>query len=121
MKTPDIVPPDHAPASAKPLCLAEFARLMTPAGPFEPAPHLLPFLFAAGRRGELSKGAVLKNVRLGKIKILGAGFHPQPGPCLTIPAYTGPNGLPVGVQIVGPPGTGDAVITAGAWIAGKIM
>lgn len=43
------------------------------------------------------------------------------GPCLTIPAYTGPNGLPVGVQIVGPPGTGDAVITAGAWIAGKIM
>ncbi|HIM44846.1 MAG TPA: tRNA lysidine(34) synthetase TilS [Alphaproteobacteria bacterium] len=40
MKTPDIVPPDRAPASAKPLSLAEFARLMTPAGPFEPAPHL---------------------------------------------------------------------------------
>ena len=40
MKTPDIVAPDRAPASAKSLSQAEFARLMTPAGPFEPAPHL---------------------------------------------------------------------------------
>jgi Asp-tRNA(Asn)/Glu-tRNA(Gln) amidotransferase A subunit family amidase len=43
------------------------------------------------------------------------------GPCVTIPAFTGPNGLPVGVQIVGPPNTGDTVITAGAWIARQLM
>ena len=40
MKTPDIVSPDRAPSAAKPLGPAEFARLMAPAGPFEPAPHL---------------------------------------------------------------------------------
>ena len=43
------------------------------------------------------------------------------GPCVTIPAYTGPNGLPVGVQIVGPPATGDTVIKSGAWIARQLM
>lgn len=43
------------------------------------------------------------------------------GPCVTIPAYTGPNLMPVGVQIVGPPGTGDTVINAGAWVARQIM
>jgi Asp-tRNA(Asn)/Glu-tRNA(Gln) amidotransferase A subunit family amidase len=43
------------------------------------------------------------------------------GPCVTIPAYAGPNGLPVGVQIVGPPATGDSVMTAGAWITRRIM
>ncbi len=40
MNTPRIVPPESAPGNAAPLRAAEFARLMAPAGPFEPAPHL---------------------------------------------------------------------------------
>ncbi|MDP6473483.1 MAG: tRNA lysidine(34) synthetase TilS [Alphaproteobacteria bacterium] len=40
MKTPLIVQPGDAPATGKALSDAEFHRLMAPAGPFEPAPHL---------------------------------------------------------------------------------
>ena len=39
------------------------------------------------------------------------------GPCVTIPAYTGPNGLPVGVQVVGRPGDDANVIEIAGWIA----
>jgi Asp-tRNA(Asn)/Glu-tRNA(Gln) amidotransferase A subunit family amidase len=39
------------------------------------------------------------------------------GPCITIPAFSGPNGLPVGVQVVGPPGADAATLAAAAWIA----
>lgn len=42
------------------------------------------------------------------------------GPCLTIPAYSGPNGLPVGIQVVGPTRGDDAVISAAAWIAAHL-
>ncbi len=42
------------------------------------------------------------------------------GPCVTIPAYSGPNGLPVGIQVVGPPGGDDALISAVAWIASRL-
>ena len=40
MKPPLIVPPDRTSDSAAPVGQAEFNRLMVPAGPFEPAPHL---------------------------------------------------------------------------------
>ena len=40
MKTPHIVPSDRALSSGKSISQAEFVRLMAPAGPFEPAPHL---------------------------------------------------------------------------------
>lgn len=40
MKTPHIVAAERAPLSAKRLSHAEFSRLLAPAGPFEPAPHL---------------------------------------------------------------------------------
>lgn len=33
------------------------------------------------------------------------------GPCVTLPAFTGPNGLPVGVQLVGPPGGDDRLLS----------
>ena len=38
------------------------------------------------------------------------------GPCLTLPAFTGPNGMPVGVQIVGPVGADDRTIALAQWI-----
>ena len=42
------------------------------------------------------------------------------GPCVTIPAYAGPNGLPVGVQIVGPPRADDQTLAVAAWIAARL-
>jgi Asp-tRNA(Asn)/Glu-tRNA(Gln) amidotransferase A subunit family amidase len=39
------------------------------------------------------------------------------GPCVTIPAYTGPNDMPVGVQVVGRPGDDAKVIEIAGWIA----
>ena len=37
------------------------------------------------------------------------------GPCVTLPAFTGPNGLPVGVQLVGPTGSDDRLIQLANW------
>ena len=37
------------------------------------------------------------------------------GPCITLPAFTGPNGLPVGVQLVGPAGGDDRLIQLASW------
>ena len=37
------------------------------------------------------------------------------GPCITIPAFAGPNGLPVGVQLVGPVGADDRLIRLADW------
>jgi amidase len=42
-------------------------------------------------------------------------------PCLTIPAYSGPNGMPVGVQVVGPIGRDVATIAAAQCIADVLM
>jgi Asp-tRNA(Asn)/Glu-tRNA(Gln) amidotransferase A subunit family amidase len=42
------------------------------------------------------------------------------GPCLTIPAFTGPNGMPVGLQVVGPVGADDRTIALAAWIAARL-
>jgi Asp-tRNA(Asn)/Glu-tRNA(Gln) amidotransferase A subunit family amidase len=39
------------------------------------------------------------------------------GPCVTIPAFTGPNGMPVGLQLVGAIGSDDATIALSRWIA----
>jgi Asp-tRNA(Asn)/Glu-tRNA(Gln) amidotransferase A subunit family amidase len=42
------------------------------------------------------------------------------GPCLTLPAFTGPNGMPVGLQIVGPPGADDRTIALAHWIEARL-
>jgi len=38
-------------------------------------------------------------------------------PCVTIPAFTGPNGMPVGLQVVGPVGGDDRIIALSQGIA----
>ena len=43
------------------------------------------------------------------------------GPCVTIPAYTGPHGMPVGIQIVGPIGLDARTIAVSKRIAEVIM
>jgi Asp-tRNA(Asn)/Glu-tRNA(Gln) amidotransferase A subunit family amidase len=42
------------------------------------------------------------------------------GPCLTVPAFTGPNGMPVGLQIVGPAGEDERTIALADWIAARL-
>ena len=42
------------------------------------------------------------------------------GPCLTVPAFTGPNGMPVGLQIVGPIGDDERTIAIADWIAARL-
>jgi Asp-tRNA(Asn)/Glu-tRNA(Gln) amidotransferase A subunit family amidase len=42
------------------------------------------------------------------------------GPCLTVPAFTGPNGMPVGLQIVGPVGEDNRTIAIADWIAARL-
>ncbi len=42
------------------------------------------------------------------------------GPCLTVPAFTGPNGMPVGLQIVGPVGEDERTIAIADWIAARL-
>ena len=37
-------------------------------------------------------------------------------PCVTVPSGTGPNGLPLGVQIVGPTGADARALAAAAWV-----
>ena len=39
------------------------------------------------------------------------------GPCVCIPAFTGPSGMPMGLQIVGPLNSDDPTIAISAWIA----
>jgi len=39
------------------------------------------------------------------------------GPSLTIPAFTGPNRMPMGLQVVGPVGGDERLIATAAWIA----
>ena len=41
-------------------------------------------------------------------------------PCVTIPAFTGPNGLPVGVQVVGPIGRDDRTLALAQWVANRL-
>ena len=38
-------------------------------------------------------------------------------PCVTIPAFEGPNGMPVGLQVVGPIGDDDRIIALAQGIA----
>ncbi len=41
-------------------------------------------------------------------------------PCVTVPAGTGPNGLPLGIQVVGRRGEDRAVLAWANWVAGMI-
>ncbi len=37
-------------------------------------------------------------------------------PCVHVPIATGPGGLPLGVQVIGPRGTDAAVLRVAAWL-----
>ena len=42
-------------------------------------------------------------------------------PCVSIPAYIGPNGMPVGIQIVGPQGSDTRTVALSKTIAKALM
>jgi len=42
-------------------------------------------------------------------------------PCVTVPAGTGPKGLPVGVQIVGRIGDDARTLAAAQWVQGLLQ
>jgi Asp-tRNA(Asn)/Glu-tRNA(Gln) amidotransferase A subunit family amidase len=42
------------------------------------------------------------------------------GPAITVPAGAGPSGLPLGVQVVGLPGTDARVLACAAWLDGAL-
>jgi len=42
-------------------------------------------------------------------------------PCVTIPAYTGPANMPVGVQVVGPHQSDDRTLAIAGWVAKVLM
>jgi Asp-tRNA(Asn)/Glu-tRNA(Gln) amidotransferase A subunit family amidase len=42
------------------------------------------------------------------------------GPCVTVPAGTGPQGLPLGVQIAGRIGEDAKVLAIGEWLRGAL-
>jgi Asp-tRNA(Asn)/Glu-tRNA(Gln) amidotransferase A subunit family amidase len=41
-------------------------------------------------------------------------------PCLNLPAFTGPQGLPVGIQLMGAIGEDARLLHAAKWIAGRV-
>lgn len=42
-------------------------------------------------------------------------------PCLTLPAFTGPNQLPVGIQVIGAQGEDRRLLNTALWIEGKLQ
>jgi Asp-tRNA(Asn)/Glu-tRNA(Gln) amidotransferase A subunit family amidase len=41
-------------------------------------------------------------------------------PCLSLPGFTGPNGLPVGIQVIGAIGEDLRLLRAAKWISGRV-
>jgi Asp-tRNA(Asn)/Glu-tRNA(Gln) amidotransferase A subunit family amidase len=41
-------------------------------------------------------------------------------PCLNLPGFTGPNGLPVGIQVIGAIGDDARLLRAAKWIAARV-
>jgi Asp-tRNA(Asn)/Glu-tRNA(Gln) amidotransferase A subunit family amidase len=41
------------------------------------------------------------------------------GPCVTVPAGVGPSGMPLGLQLVGLPGSDARTLAAARWVAGR--
>ena len=42
-------------------------------------------------------------------------------PCVTLPTHSGPNGLPVGTQLIGPYGADDGLLINARWAAQQLM
>jgi amidase len=81
------------------------------------APAIAPYdcLLTASAPGEAPRG--LHNTGEATFNRLCSGLGV---PCLSIPATTGPNGLPVGVQLIGAMGGDSGLLRAAKWIARRL-
>jgi amidase len=75
----------------------------------------LDLLLTASAPGEAPRG--LENTGEAMFNRLCSGLHV---PCINLPVYLGPNGLPVGVQVVGAIGDDARLLRAAKWIEGRI-
>ena len=81
------------------------------------AATIAPFdlLLTASAPGEAPRG--LDNTGEAMFNRLCSGLHV---PCLNLPGYTGPNGLPVGIQVIGAIGDDARLLRAAKWVAGRV-
>ena len=81
------------------------------------AATIAPFdlLLTASAPGEAPRGR--DNTGEAMFNRLCSGLHV---PCLNLPGYTGPNGLPVGIQVIGAIGDDARLLSVAKWIAGRI-
>jgi Asp-tRNA(Asn)/Glu-tRNA(Gln) amidotransferase A subunit family amidase len=81
------------------------------------AAAIAPFdlLLSASAPGEAPAG--LDNTGEAMFNRWGSGLRV---PCLNLPAFTGPNGLPVGIQLMGAIDDDDRLLRAAKWIAARV-
>ncbi|MEO8302962.1 MAG: amidase [Betaproteobacteria bacterium] len=72
-------------------------------------------LLTASAPGEAPRG--LDNTGEAMFNRLCSGLHV---PCLNLPGFTGPNGLPVGIQVIGAIGDDARLLRAAKWIFGRL-
>lgn len=71
----------------------------------------------------LSPGAIGEahtDLQLAEVDPFNSMWTLMHGPCVTVPAFTGPNGMPLGVQVVGPVNADDRVIALAQWISERL-
>ena len=72
-------------------------------------------LLGASAPGEAPRG--LHHTGEATFNRLTSGLHV---PCITLPGFTGPNGLPVGVQLIGAIGDDTRLLRTAKWVAGRL-
>ncbi len=100
------------PAAARDAAYAVFARMQ--AG-FPAATDGVDVLLTPAAPGEAPKGLGWTGDPV--MNFIWTSLHV---PCVTVPVGTGPNGLPLGIQVVGRRGEDRAVLAAAQWVASAI-
>ena len=93
--------------------IATDLKALPPSGAAAIAPYEL--LLSASAPGEAPLG--LDNTGEAMFNRLCSGLLV---PCINLPGFTGPHGLPVGVQLIGAFGDDARLLRAAKWIAGHI-
>lgn len=88
----------------------------------ETARSRLPEVFATADLliGPSALGEAPKGLEATGSAAVGALFTPLHLPCLTLPAFRGPAGMPMGLQALGPLGSDDDLLAAAGWIEANL-
>ena len=79
------------------------------------APLIYKALLTASAAGEAPAG--LANTGEAMFNRWGSGLLV---PCLNLPGFRGPHGLPVGIQLIGAMGDDDRLLRMAKWIASRV-